>query len=270
MPNAETLTDRFPFPHFGPALDGIRPPDEPFDPAGEWTNTYEMWLCVTRQHRIGSLRVRREPLAADLARLTVSLRKRGNWGMMRAHAIIECATDALSTPRRWTVETHSEDERGAVIEGTRLSESAQLETDVATIAAGGRTRRVTLSGPVAHHWGLFDALQRLVPGTAVPTFTLVDRLNSQIKPGHNLSYRGELEVEVGGRRVWREEAEELEVGTLYRPVEGREGDTRLRLRAWEHLGEGILPVTYWLDERGRLQYVFSGIIGFVLNPQAPL
>jgi hypothetical protein len=51
-------------------------------------------------------------------------------------------------------------------------------------------------------------------------------------------------------------------------VPSREGAVRTQMQAYEQFGEGILPIVYWVDERGRLLFVLSGLIGYVLDPDA--
>jgi len=61
----------------------------------------------------------------------------------------------------------------------------------------------------------------------------------QVKPGQSISYRTTIDVMLGGRAV--------------------------RLHGFDHLGEGIVPWVYWVDDQGRLLFAVSGLAGYLLN-----
>ena len=43
----------------------------------------------------------------------------------------------------------------------------------------------------------------------------------------------------------------------------------VRLHAYDHLGEGIVPWIYWVDDRGRLLLAVSGLEAYLLDSFRP-
>ena len=270
MPEAATqMTDRFPLAHFERALDDFQPPTEAFDPLAAWVNSYDIWECSQGSRKIGALRIERTPLDARRAKLDVRFRKAAAGGILRAEMSLECRTDALATPICWQAQTVAHDAQDAPIEDTRLSETGEVGDRALRVTVGGTRTRTPVESPLTFQWCLFDAVQRL-PGSEMEPlgFTLIDRLNHQVKPGQRLAFGVAPTVEVGGKRVWHEERQELERGVVYRPIPVREGAIATTLRAYDQTGHGIVPIVYWVDERGRLLFVLSGLIGYVLNAEA--
>ncbi len=270
MPESVTqMVDHFPLAHFERALENFQPPTEAFDPQGAWANAYDIWECSQGQRKLGALRIERTPLDARRAKLDVRFRKGAAGGILRAEMSAECRVDALATPIRWQAQTVVHDAQDAPIEDTRLSETGEVGERALRARIGQTQVRTPVEAPLAFHWCLFDAVQRL-PGeaTAPLEFTLIDRLNQQVKPDQRLAFRTAPTVELGGKRIWHEEKQELERGAVYRPVPAREGSVATRLRAYDQTGRGLVPIVYWVDERGRLLFALSGLIGYVFNAEA--
>ena len=268
MTNTTRMMDHFSLAHFERALEGFRPPDEAFDPHGSWENAYSIFECSQGMRAVGALRIARER-GRDGATLRIHHTKQAVGGSVRCVIEMVCASDALATPRRWTADTVVLDTEGAPIEETRLVETGDVRRGALRVKAGDRARKIEVGEPFAFHWALFDAIQRMRPAAeTIHRFTLVDRLSYQVKPNHTLTYRTSAQVEVGGRKTWREEKQELDVGTVYRPVPAREGAVPTMLHAFDQTGEGILPIVYWVTDQGRLLFALSGLIGHIYNPGA--
>jgi len=182
---------------------------------------------------------------------------------------VEGKADGLATPIRWQAQSCVHDTEDKPIEDTRLQETGEAGERGPRVKVGGKTARVSVEGPFTFDWCLFEAVQRL-PGEALEplAFTLIDRLSREAKAEQRLAFRTAATVELGGKRVWREEKQTLEAGAVYRPVPAREGATATALRAYNQTGRGILPVVYWVNEQGRLLFALSGLIGYVLNAEA--
>jgi hypothetical protein len=266
MPEPVTqMTDHFPLAHFERALENFQPPTEAFDPA----DAYDIWECSQGNRKLGALRIERTPLDARRAKLDVRYRKAAAGGVQHAEMGLECKADDLATPIRWRAQTCVHDTEDKPIEDTRLEETGEVGERALRVKVGKTTTRVPVKGRVAFAWGLLDAVQRLSGEGMQPLeFTLIDRLNHEVKPEQRLSFRAAPTVELGGKRIWREEKQPLEVGTVYRPVPAREGAIATALRAYNQTGHGILPIVYWVDERGRLLFALSGLIGYVFNAEA--
>lgn len=259
-----TMRDDFSLAHFEQATDGFQPPAGPFDPAGAWEAVYDLWEVTQRAYRVGAFSLTRTPVDHARMRLEMKLRKFATQGWQWARATATCATNALATPLDWELETLLCDAEGQPIEDTRLRETGTAVPGGLRVRVGERERTVSAPGRCALWFGLFEAVQRLTtPETAPGEFTLIDRLNQQVKPGQNLAFRRSGTFVLGGRRVWKEQATSLEAGTVYRPVEAREGALPTHLRAWEQTGRGTLPAVYWVDDAGRMLMALSGIIAYI-------
>lgn len=265
MPKTTTqMADHFSLAHFLGGLEGFTPPTGPFDPSGSWRHGYHMLMSVGKVTRQGMLIVERTPLADGTARLQVECTKRASGGTQRYVARLLCGANALSGPISWELETYLLDTEGKAIADSRLEETGRAVDGGLEVSTGGKTRRLVIPGAFTLHWSLLDAVQRLPGDDGAPlSFTLIDRLNCQAKPGHILAFAEEATIELGGRPVWDEQKQELEAGTLYRPVQRRLGAVATNLRCYEQTGTGILPTFYWVDERGELLVVSSGLIAYI-------
>lgn len=258
----------FAFRHLARALDGFAVPGEPFSAAGAWTATYELMERSARQVRHGALRLQRVPEAGGRFRLHLTLRKQSGGGTLRARGEILCQADVLSSPLSWSLESEAIDRQGKRVAETFLTETGAIERGQMRVRRGGGERVTPLAGAVTMDWCLFDAVQRLPRGTGPALrFGLLDRLGSSVKDGHVLTVGSSQTLALGGRRVWSEAPEPLEAGTRYRPVEVLEGTTDVTLQSYEHVGQGILPTTYWVDGRGQLLFVLAGLSAWILNPK---
>lgn len=265
------VTDHFPLTHFAPALETFRLPTEVFDPHGAWVNSYDIWECSQGSRKVGELIMERTPLNASRIRLNIGYRKTAAGGILRATMSLQCRTDELSTPVQWQAETAVHDANDQLIKDTRLSETGETTDRGLMVTTNGTGMRVRAQRPFTFYWCLFDAVQRLAGPAMRPLgFTLIDRLNHQVKPHQQLAFRLAATVQLGGRRIWREQKEELERGAIYRPVPVREGATATLLRAYNHTGQGVVPTIYWVDQSGRLLFVTSGLIAYVYSREARL
>jgi hypothetical protein len=230
-----------------PGLTAFVPPSGPFDPAGEWTQRWGVHTLNVGVGRVGQLTLTRRKTADGLT-LALDYEKHGPIGVFQKTAgTLDCAADALATPRRWQWTTDMVSAPGSAAEGVplagmRLEKSATLENGHWTRACGGVTRHADLPGPVALNWALFEAVQRLPRALARPlAFTLIDDLD-QPKPEQEL-------------RAHEEALAPLPAAP----------DAPLRLHSFRQLGRGIVPWIYWLDEQGRLLFAVAGIEAYILE-----
>ncbi len=265
MPKTTTqMADHFSLAHFLGGLEGFAPPTGRFDPSGSWRHGYHMLMGIGKVTRQGMLTVERTALADGTARLRAECTKRASGGTQRYIAQLLCAADALSSPMSWELETYLLDAEGKAIADSRLDEAGRAVDGGLEVTTGGKARHISVPGAFTFHWSLLDAVQRLPGGDGAPlAFTLIDRLNCQVKPEQTLTFAEEAAIELGGRLVWEEEKQELDAGTLYRPVQRRLEAVATKLRCYEQTGTGILPTFYWVDERGELLMVSSGLIAYV-------
>ncbi len=105
-------------------------------------------------------------------------------------------------------------------------------------SVSGKAEEINMSGPFSSNWSLFDAVQRLPFDCRPLEFTLMEELELP-KPEQRLSPGAAVEVELGGRVV--------------------------KLRSFEQIGRGILPITYWLDDNQRLLVATGGRRSYLLE-----
>ena len=224
------------------ALRDVAAPAEPFDRNGAWTNSYRLWL-VQRNLGGGCLTVRREPTAGGAVRLHADLAV-AEWSgyVRRTTAVLECAGDALCTPKSWRLDSQCFDIDDKPIAATKLSERGTIADGILEIRFGQRSRKEKVPQPVTSNWSLFDAVQRL-PGakTAPLKFALLEEMDL-LKADQRLEFR---------------EAKKLKLG-----------DATLQLRGYNQIGRGVLPWQYWVDAQGRLLFAFSGVRAFIRDAKA--
>lgn len=231
-------------------LRDYRPPSTPFNPSGPWIHQYNLYTVVNASRQThptprpgGSLRIERIPQAAGGATLKVKYEKTSQYA--GAHTLLTtlaCAGDDLSTPAKWH-STYS-----AVAPAQPLGLSLQVhETAVASgrtvhIKRGKVQRRFLLQSDYTSNWALFDAVQRLAHvGSAALRFTLFD---------------------TGGA------PKANQVLAFYQSVDLKDrwpGAPILRVHGFLQIGDGISPQTYWIDDRGELLFLLSGLDAFVLD-----
>jgi hypothetical protein len=233
-----------------PHLKDFRPPEGPHDPHGDWTLAYGVYtLGAIRGHggRIGQLLVRRESGDAGGAVVHVDYRKNVRPDLaQKVAARITCRGGALATPVRWTCSSEivrAADGAETPIENTRLEKSATAEDGQVEIRDGEHARRLSIPTPFVVNWALFEAVGRLPREPFDPIhFAMLDHFD-QIKGDQVLSYRQWVDVLLAGQRA--------------------------RLHAYDHLGQGIVPWVYWVDDPGRLLFAVSGLEAYLLESSRP-
>ena len=256
--------DEFPLNIIVPVLDTFEPPQGDFEPEGEWTHRYALYTIGQRSHfRVGSVSLRREAAAGGPV-LHVDYRKlfpRKHVGAVSAQ--VHCRPDALATPIRWRVASHTLGPDGKPVPHTRIEKTGTASAKSIAIADGKATRRIPTPTAYTINWALFDVVQRLPREAFEPrTFTLLDDFD-EVKADHVLAFRKTSDVLLGGRRVQTQRWEQLEKGRIRKTTWGREGDRPVRLHAYDHLGDGIVPEVYWVDDQGRLLFMVAGIEAYV-------
>jgi len=156
-------------------------------------------------------------------------------------AKIHLAADSpLSTPEDWSFVARVLDTEGRVIDNTQIKKSIRVQNGILTIDASSGQMTVPIRGDYTLNWALFDAVQRLPAESLDPIqFTLIDHFD-QVKPNHTLSFRTNTDVTIRGKPQ--------------------------TLRAYDQLGEGIVPWIWWVDQHGRLLVAVSGLEVYLLEP----
>lgn len=237
----------FSYSALGPFLGQFQPPTGPFDPSGAWEHRYAVCIIIPAQdtgqlNRAGWLRLKGQPADAGTFQLEVELAANMNdKTVYSVSARLTCATNGLSTPRRWDLKTQILDPQRQPVEYTPNTETGEVANGVIR-RRGARERTIPEPAAWTCNWSLFDAVQRL-PGNDVEplTFTMLEELEL-LKPNQRLAYRETVELKFGDRST--------------------------RLHCFEQIGTGILPYHYWLDDRRRLLFAVGGLRAFLFDPTA--
>jgi len=266
------LKDHFTLDSITHHLMGFEPPVDAFDPQGNWEMTYGVYsLGSVRRgpgRRIGTVRVRRQ-VVGDGATLRIDTEKlQSGKTVHKLTAELHCRADALSTPTRWLLQTVTLDAEGKIVPNTRLKKSAEAKNGAITISHGKHERRISVGSAYTTNWALFDAVGRLPRKAFAPVrFTLTDNLD-QPKPNHTLSFRTSDDVILGEKRVRQEKVVDLEKGRVKKTRWATTGGRPVRLHAYDHLGEGIVPEIYWVDDAGRLLFMVAGLEAYILDTKS--
>ncbi len=226
-----------------PHLKRFQPPRGPHDPQGDWTLDYGVYtLGSIRGHggRLGRLSVKRKATGGEGSTLGIEYEKRVNPDFLqKVVAQITCRGDRLATPTRWRYSAEIARRDEGTLEETRLEKSGEAKDRRIEISDRRGVRRLAAPSSWTINWALFEAVGRLPREPFDPIrFALLGHFD-QLKENQVLSYRQSAEVAIG--------------------------DKPLRLHAYDHLGEGIVPWIYWVDEAGRLLFAVSGLEAYLLD-----
>ena len=218
------------------------PPIGDFDPAGQWQQSYAMFVMEgPGGNKVGEVSLERVPKGQQNFTLTVRTRRLGNSGFSQfQQAELQCRTNTVATPESWVFDTKMARDPG---EQPYLQSGGRRNAAVAngTLAVHDRWRtgKTVLDGPYSSEWTLLEAVQRL-PGeqTRDLDFTLIDDYDTP-QPGHRLAYRGTAKVML------------------------RSGPEQLT--GFFDLGHALVPTTYWVDRHHRLLFVCSGLMVYALS-----
>jgi hypothetical protein len=214
----------------------FNPPAGSFDPRGPWRHAYSIW--VVGMDNSGYLQLERTAAALKV-RMTVA---QSAGSMQRTEAAIECADDALFTPRAWRMDCWLDGLDGKPIPQTKVSGQAVLKDGNLELEIGGRTVTRKVPARITSNWSLFDVVQRLPGAQTQPlSFALLEDLDL-VKADQQLIFRESREIKLNGKA--------------------------LKLDRYDHLGQGVLPWQYWVDDRHRLLVAYSGQKAFVFDAEA--
>ena len=225
------------------ALERMAAPTGPFDPNGAWEHVYQIWLVQSWNNEAGHMRLKRTVGDDGSVTLEVDqtiIQSAGTQHVTRA--TIKCANDALARPVSWHISSTILGVDREPIADTVVEESATVADGQVRIASNAGALVRDVPAPFTCNWSLIDAVQRL-PGKATQPlrFTLLEDLDL-VKPEHTLSYRRAVEFDLNGRP--------------------------LRLDVYDHLGRGMLPEQFLVDEQHRVVFAISGIRAYLLHPGA--
>jgi hypothetical protein len=241
---------------------------EDFDPNGDWTNTYNFFYTQAIQRRTvfldvhyGKLRICRKVREDGKVVFDVEVQKQT--GQHVAHEVqvtkadFVCNIDELSTlaiGETWRLSSEVTLLRNEALKPySRYEEWGRLGEDGSDVviekSKDGSSfmefARQAADIPVSANWALFDAVQRLAPekisGGPI-RFTMLNHLD-KVQGDQRLSFLEKFDAKFGQRQV--------------------------SLRGFCQVGSGVMPMYYWVDERGRLVVARFGLLGLVLTDTWP-
>lgn len=213
------------------------------DSSGPWNATYGMFSATRRLGQHGTMEIRRRT-EADGAALTLKMLD-GQCPpyTQKVDALIHCKADTLSTPTKWRVteEMFGGDRPVAL---TKISKSAVAKNGRIEITDTSGTQTIAVKGPYTINWALYDAAGRLGRKDFKPVrFDLIDHFD-QFKGDQEIRYRASKKVKLGRSQVM--------------------------LHAFDHVGFGIVPWTYYLSDGGLVVLAVGGLeIYALLEAAAP-
>jgi len=248
---------------------GFQTPSGEFDPNGSWETVYGVYTLGSfgpAGRKVGSLRLKSSAGEAGQSVLEVQYDKTvGGVGAQRATGKVVCRGDRLCSPERWSFGYGTIDAGGRTLPGSALEKTAVAGEGWVEINDGRRRRRVDVGPAFTLHWTLLVAVQRLPRQPSPPIqFTLIEHFD-QVKPKQTLSFRGTTEIMLGERMVQRKQLEQLEKGRIVHTVMAPEGGETVRLHSFDHLGWGVVPWVYWVDDAGRLLFAVSGLEAYLIE-----
>lgn len=236
---ATELTEHFTLDTVSRLLKRFRRPDGRFDPNGAWQSEYGVYTLAGQGALAGKLRISRKPISDNSLVLNIAYEKSLPGHRQQVKAELHCRNDELSTPLRWTFTSQTYDNAGNPLANTKLKESAVIKDGHIEIVDGGGKERIAVGSAYTLNWGLFEAVQRLPREKFEPlAFTMIDHFD-QVKEGQSISYREAISVILGAETV--------------------------RLHGFDHLGRGIVPWVYWVNDQGRLLFAVAGLEAYILD-----
>jgi hypothetical protein len=223
-------------------------PKGTFDAEGPWEHAYDVypvygkWSESSEKHR-GFCKIQRSG-KTDGGSFQLDVRSEVtylNYGSgihptrsQVTTASIRCANNILASPVSWELESVALDESKKPRPLSEMSESAvMVDGNINLMSKKGNLREIKVNGGFTCNWSLFDAIQRMYrKETPQAAFTVLEDLRL-VRANQRLRFDGLTQVQLGGSTVG--------------------------LYGFHQIGEGILPIHYWLDEEGRLLFVIGGV-----------
>lgn len=223
-------------------LDAYGPPEGPIDPKGAWDLTYDHYTLGYWNFRPqGELRVQRRPYGEDKAGMRFDSKRIGRTGyhyFVRAEATV--GTDPAASHLRWTAETKiaQHGDAPAYLQ-SGLRKEGNVEAGRLTVYTGKDQETTPIPGPYVMKWALVDVVQRLPRAASEPvSFSLVDEVD-EVRGNQSIAFRTQARLQL------------------------KNGPQTLT--AYQHIGEGVIPTVYWVDEGNRVLLIVTGVEAFVLR-----
>ncbi len=228
-------------------LGKLPPTPKDFDPAADWTNTYRIWGChgyrKSGNYNVGFLKIQRIAGKSDQpSTLKIHQQIVHDEAMLNIiDAEVKFANDQLASPIQWQISSSFIDADKNQMPTLATEEKVQLKDNVMLVNIAGKTFKRKLPAPATSDWSLLEVLQRLPFEKKTLSFNMLEGL-SVLKQNQQLSYRGTYPLKTAQKEF--------------------------TLQWFQHLGDGILPYEYFLDENHRLLIAISLDKAYILDDNA--
>lgn len=226
-------------------LSGYVPSDAPFDPVGNWRQTYDVFtLAAGTGIKAGIVEIERKNTSNNAFVLIIhyQLKMAGDC-KYDLIAQLTCVNDNPCRTTEWRFNSVSLDPAGKDVKNTRITKTAKIAGDTMWIDGIVKSKKVKISVPHVFSWTLFDVVQRAGRDFKDLTeFTFIDDFD-QVKLGHKLVFECEQTIAFTGNAA--------------------QPPTVAEMRCYIQTGQGILPAAYWVDQNNRCLFFVSGIEAYI-------
>ncbi len=148
-------------------------------------------------------------------------------------------SDSLCRPIRWKYTADIKNSAGIGLKNMRIEKNGFVKGNKVAIKNKKRIREFDINGSFTINWLLFDTVSGLAFDKSMRhKFTLLDHYD-QIKEDQILYYNKSTKLNIAGEFI--------------------------DLHAYDHLGNGIVPWVYWVNENGKLLFAVSGIEAYIAD-----
>ena len=208
-------------------LASAKVPHGPFDPDGPWKQSWAIQIFDAKPS--GKL-VLTKKASARWQRFDHLL---ADWrvqqttkGFQHMVADAHCLADDLGTPISWQAQSRVLEPNGEPIEDLTVKQEVQVKDGVLELFGGVKRFSDQPLKAWSCTWSMLEAVQRLGGKAIKPmAFTLLEYMDAR-KNEQSLFSVGSLPLNLGGRQV--------------------------TLQGYRQIGQGIMPMEYWLDEQQRV------------------
>jgi len=217
-----------------------------FDPDGEWTQIYRIWRChgyrKSGNQDSGFLRLHRTPVDKDTFTLNIEQYIVNSEFIVRNNIVeVKCQKDLLSTPLQWHQKTRFFNRDGSPINHLNQDEYAQVKGNKISGRRNKNSFQTSITLPFTADWCLFEAVQRFpFKNQKMVEFAIFEGFRL-LKSEQRIKYRGKMRLRNKGKEIV--------------------------LHGFEHIGRGILPYEYWIDQDHRLIFAITSGVAYILDEQ---
>jgi hypothetical protein len=217
-----------------------------FDPQRGFRHDYQLWITYghfphSGNRTVGALKLRKNDPAGEIQKLDIVQSYSNAEEVVHSlTAAVTCRHDRIAQPQEWLLTSEFSNTKDTWKGlATKLTTKYAVEGTTLTVSADGRLSTRKLPGPTSSDWCMFEAIQRMPFDNELKLkFDILEGL-SALRPGHRLTYAGEVQHQ------WGKDA--------------------VKLHCFRQFGQGMLPYEYYLDDTHRLVMVVSGYRAYILK-----